>query len=301
MTAGPEKQNTCAVVVTFHPDADLFHRMERVVKQAGQTVIVDNGSPVLCVERVKEIADKLAVHLILNASNQGIACALNAGVRWAASQGYQWVLTLDQDTAIAPDMIIALADVFRWYPAQQWLAVIGSNYRDKVDGRLLCDEMIGPRPHAAPGKEMVAVLTSGSLVSVDAFQAIGGFRDEFFIDCVDFEYCLRARAHGFHVAITSKPVMQHGIGHLTYHQLLWTRVGTSNHSPVRQYFMTRNTLILARDYIGKEPRWILKYLWAWVRSIVRVLLFEEQRIPKAKNIARGCIDGLLARTGWKPS
>jgi rhamnosyltransferase len=299
MTAGPEKRNTCAVVVTFHPDADLFDRMERVAKQAGQTVIVDNGSPVSYVEQIREIADKLAIHLILNSSNQGIACALNAGVRWAASQGYQWVLTLDQDTAIAPDMIKVLADVFRWYPAQKWLAVIGSNYRDKVDGRLLSNEVIGP--NGPPGREMVAVLTSGSLVSVGAFHAIGGFREEFFIDCVDFEYCLRARAHGFHVAITFKPVMEHGIGHLTYHRLLWTRVGTSNHSPVRQYFMTRNTIILARDYIGKEPQWILRYLWAWVRSIVRVLLFEEERIPKTKCIARGCIDGVLSRTDWKPS
>jgi rhamnosyltransferase len=299
MTPGPCKANICAVVVTFHPDSDLFRRVEKVAKQAGRTVIVDNGSPTSCVEQIRDIADKLAIHLILNVLNEGIACALNAGVRWAASQGYQWVLTLDQDTAIAPDMIDALADVFRWYPARRWLAVIGSNYRDKVDGRLLCEEVIGPE--SPPGWEMVAVLTSGSLVSVDAFQAIGGFRDEFFIDCVDFEYCLRARAHGFHVAITSKPVMEHGIGHLTYHRLLWIRVGTSNHSPVRQYFMTRNTLILAREYISKEPRWILKYFWAWVRSIVRVLLFEEERIPKTGYIARGCIDGVLMRTDWKPS
>jgi rhamnosyltransferase len=299
MTPGPEKGNTCAVVVTFHPDADLFHRVEKVAKQAGQIVIVDNGSPASYLDQIRDIADKLAIHLILNVLNEGIACALNAGVRWAASQGYQWVLTLDQDTAIAPDMIDTLADVFRWYPAQESLAVIGSNYRDKVDGRLLCDEVIGPnRP---PGKEMVAVLTSGSLVSVGAFLAIGGFREEFFIDCVDFEYCLRARAHGFHVVMTSKAVMEHGIGHLTYHRVLWIKVGTSNHSPVRQYFMTRNTLILAREYISKEPRWILKYLWAWVRSIVRVLLFEDERIPKTKCIARGCIDGVLVRTDWKPS
>ena len=293
MTAGPEKRNTCAVVVTFHPDAHLLHRMERVSKQAGQTVIVDNGSPVSCVAQIREIADKLAIHLILNASNKGTACALNEGVRWAASQGYQWVLTLDQDTAVGPDMVDSMGETFRGCHFADRLAVIGSNYRDKVTGRVL-SQVIGSK--SSSDGEITTALTSGSLISVDAFEVIGGFRDEFFIDCVDHEYCLHARAHGFHVVMTSKPVMEHGIGHTTEHRLLWKTIGTSNHSPARQYFMTRNTLIMAQEYIGKEPWWVLRYLWSWLKSILRVCLFEEERIAKMKQIVRGCVDGVLKRT-----
>jgi rhamnosyltransferase len=290
----PVAQTICAVIVTYHPDSDLFDRIERVAKQVAQTVIVDNGSPGSCIEQIRKVADKLAMHLILNASNEGIACALNEGARWAVSRGYRWVLTLDQDTVVAPDMIDSLAEVFRCYPFPERLAVIGSNYRHKANGRVLCDDMIGS--NGSPGREMKTVLTSGSLVSADAFQAIGGFRDEFFIDCVDHEYCLRARAHGFNIMMTSKPVMEHGLGYLTEHRLLWRKVGTSNHSPARRYFMTRNTLILAREYIGTEPQWILRYLWASVKSILLVCLFEKERIPKVKNIIRGCIDGILGRT-----
>ena len=182
MTAGPEKRNTCAVVVTFHPDAHLLHRMERVSEQAGQTVIVDNGSPVSCVAQIREIADKLAIHLILNASNKGTACALNEGVRWAASQGYQWVLTLDQDTAVGPGLVDSMGETFRACHFADRLAVIGSNYRDKVTGRVL-SQVIGSK--SSSDGEITTALTSGSLISVDAFEVIGGFRDEFFIDCVD--------------------------------------------------------------------------------------------------------------------
>lgn len=292
--APPVAATICAVMVTYYPDFDLFRRVQKVTQQVGQMVIVDNGSPRSYIKQLSTIADKLAVHLILNASNQGIARALNAGAGWAASQGYQWVLTLDQDTAVAPDMIDALAEVFRCYPLPERLAVIGSNYRHKVNGRVTCDDVIGS--NGFPGREMKTVLTSGSLVSVDAFHAIGGFREDFFIDCVDHEYCLRARARGLHVVMTSKPIMEHGIGHLTEHRLLWKKVGTSNHAPVRQYFLTRNSLILAREHIGKEPRWILGYLWVWAKSIVLVLLFEEERIAKLKNIIRGCVDGILGRT-----
>jgi len=192
-------------------------------------------------------------------------------------------------------MIRSLADVFQWYAFPDRLAVIGSNYRHKLNGRVGWDKGIGS--NGAPGREMKSVLTSGSLVLVDAFQAIGGFRDEFFIDCLDHEYCLRARANGFRVAMTSKPVMEQRIGRLTEHRLLWKIVCTSNHSPMRHYFMTRNTVILAQEYIGKEPGWILGYLWSWLKSILLVCLFEEERLTKIKRIIRGCVDGLLKRTG----
>jgi rhamnosyltransferase len=293
-TPAPTTQTICAVIVTYYPDSGLFDRIERVAAQVSQTVIVDNGSPTSCIEQLTKITDSFEVHLILNTSNMGLASALNTGIYWAASRGFRWILTLDQDTAVAPDMIDTLAEVFRCYPFPERLAVIGSNYRNKVNGKLFFEHVIGT--NGFPGTEMTSVLTSGSLVSIDALQTIGSFRDDFFIDCVDHEYCLRARAHGFQVAMTSKPVMEHGIGHLTEHRLLWKSVGTSNHSPVRQYFMTRNTLILAREYFGMEPRWILNYLWAWVKSIILILLFEEERLSKIRNIFRGCVDGLLGRT-----
>lgn len=295
----PEKGNTCAVFVTFHPDANLLDRVNRVAKQVDQTVIVDNGSAESCLEEIRKLANNLNTHLILNSRNEGIARGLNTGARWAASRGYRWVLTLDQDTVVAPDMIDSLAEAFGCYPSPERVAIVGSNYRDKVNGRVLCDGANGNG--GSPGREMMTVLTSGSLISLSAFQAIGGFRDEFFIDCVDHEYCLRARANGFRVMMTSKPIMEHGMGHLTEHRLLWKKVGTSNYSAVRQYFMTRNALILAREYIRQEPRWVLRYLWAWVKSIIVICLFEEQRILKIKSIIRGCFDGALRRTNWNPS
>jgi rhamnosyltransferase len=291
----PVPKLVCAVVVTYYPDSGLVDRIERVIKQVAQIVIVDNGSSEQHIEQIRKIADRWPIHLMLNASNEGIARALNAGARWAALQSYRWILTLDQDTVVGPDMMDSMGEAFRGCHFPDRLAVIGSNYRDKVTGRVL-SEMIGPK-YSSDG-EITTVLTSGSLISVDAFEAIGGFRDDFFIDCVDHEYCLHARARGFHVVMTSKPAMEHGIGHTTEHRLLWKTVATSNHAPARQYFMTRNTLIMAQEYIGKEPGWVLRYLWSWFKSILRVCLFEQERIAKIKQILHGCVDGLLKRTNF---
>jgi rhamnosyltransferase len=295
VSSPPIAKKICVVIVTYFPDSELFKRIERVVAQVPEAVIVDNGSSASCIEELNRIADAFSIHLILNPCNLGLASALNTGVRWAASRGFQWVLTLDQDTTVAPEMIETLTALVDCYSAPERLAVVGSNYRDKVNGALF-REPIGTT-NGFPGREMPSVLTSGSLVSIDVFKVIGGFREDFFIDCVDHEYCLHARALGFHVVLTSKPVMEHGIGHLTGHRLLWRRVNTSNHSPERRYFTIRNMLILTREYIRKEPRWIIFSLWGLTKSVILIWLFEKDRIPKLKYILRGLVDGALGRTG----
>jgi len=280
-------------MVTFHPDSGLFARVERVAKQVSQVVIIDNGSATSCVGDLRKLADHLGLHLILNPSNEGIARALNQGTRWAAAQGYSWVLTLDQDTILAPDMVDSLIEVYRVTPSQAELAVIGSNFRSSVNGRPFNNfaEMNG-----SSGKEVKTVITSGSLVSLPAFQIIGGFRDEFFIDCVDLEYCLRARSQGFRVMIACRPLMEHSIGRLSEHRLPWKMTGTSNHPPFRQYFMTRNTMILAQEYILKEPRWVLETLWSRTKSVLLMCLFEKERIRKIGYSLLGGLDGIRRKT-----
>lgn len=291
----PSAENICAVIVTYHPDANIFDHVESIASQVRQTVIVDNGSSEACVEQLKVIAARFAVHLILNPRNEGIARALNQGAEWACSVGFAWILTLDQDTAVAPHMIESLIEVFRCHPHPRHLAVIGSTYTDKVTGRLKTTPSNAQGPKYA---EAVSTLTSGSLISLRVYRAIGGFRREFFIDCVDHEYCLRARSRGYQVVVTSKPVMTHGIGHLTEHRVLWKTVGTANYAPARQYFLSRNSFIMAKEYLRTDSRWVLAYLWSWLKSIVVICLFEKARGAKIKSIFRGCMDGVLGRMSF---
>ena len=289
----PTARGICAVMVTYHPDSELFRRVEKVVPQVGQTLIVDNGSSPSCVDQLKNTAEKLGVRLILNSANEGLARAMNQGARWAASEGYRWMLMLDQDTTVAPDMVETLAEIVRSDSDAQRLAIVGSNFKDKTTGRL---NTTVERPDDPGATETVTVITSGSLVSLSAFQVLGGLRDDFFIDCVDHEYCLRAREHGFRVMITSRSIMEHPIGNFTYHRFLGRTVRTTNHAPIRQYFMMRNLLILIREYATKEPRFIYEYSRGCIKALVKICLFEDGRFTKIKSIAHGCLDGVLKRT-----
>jgi rhamnosyltransferase len=95
---------------------------------------------------------------------------------------------------------------FEAFPEQRRLAVVG--------GRQL-----GRREEAArAGRNWVEVptlITVGSLISVAAFARIGPFREDFFVDYADIEFCLRARRSGYHVVQGVAPTIEHAIGRPT--------------------------------------------------------------------------------------
>jgi hypothetical protein len=92
--------------------------------------------------------------------------------RKASSRFLRW----NQDTIVALDMVDTFEKVVRSYSSSARLAVIGSNYRDKVNGKLLFDPTASDE---FAGSKIVSVLTSGSLISIDAFETTVGFETTF--------------------------------------------------------------------------------------------------------------------------
>ncbi len=288
-------QSVCAIVVTYHPVREFPRVVERIVPQVGATVIVDNGSGDAELAMLREIAAHRSIHLLCNGANLGVATALNLGIQKAAALGYAWVLLFDQDSYANPGMALALDAVRAGFPDAAHLAVIGSGYDDELE--------IEPQPLATElgGKswrDMESVITSGSLLSLAAFAAIGPFRDEFFIDHVDTEFCLRARLRGYRVIKTRSPLMSHAIGAPTTHRILWMEKRTTNHAPDRRYYFTRNDTVLLRER-GRHPggMWVLKALLRSLRTCKRILLYEQMKAAKLNAVMHGWWDGVRGRLG----
>lgn len=287
----PRKENVCAIITTYHPDGDFPKRVECIAKQVGQVIIVDNNSDRDNVTMLRDTCRRLKIKLILNDDNLGVAAALNQGINLAHDMSFSWALLLDQDTESLDFMVQMLIKVYENFIKKDKLALIGSNYYEEVTRRV----------HYQPGSvvshlwvEQKTVITSGSLLRISVFQEIGPFRNEFFIDQVDHEYCLRVRARGFKVVITRDPVMKHSLGAVTMHKLLWREIGTSNHSALRRYYMARNHIVLAREYILTEPIWVLSTLFCRVKSLVLMCIFENKKWVKLKFTILGFLDGLTS-------
>jgi rhamnosyltransferase len=293
LTSGKE---VCAVAVTYHPDADLPERFSRILRQVGRLVIVDNGSGEAETTMLQEFAANSSVTLMLQFANLGIASALNKGICHAIGLEFKWVLLLDQDSCIDDDMVQTLIEVQAAFPERGRLAVIGSGFR-------ATDETTGQSTDASDGwEEAESVITSGSLIPLETHAAIGAFREEFFIDYVDTEYCFRARAKGYRVIRTRKPIMSHSIGAITRHRMLWLNKWTFNHSPDRRYYIARNNTVLLREY-GHYAMglWALKSFGRCVRLCKRIALYEEMKIPKITAVAQGWWHGIRGHMGPRPA
>jgi rhamnosyltransferase len=125
-------REVCAILVSYHPDAELPRRATRILEQAGALVIVDNGSGEATHEMLRRIAADSRVSLVLNPRNLGIASALNLGVERARALGFAWVLLLDQDSAPHDDMLTSLIEVRAAYPEPARVAVIGAGFGEEI-------------------------------------------------------------------------------------------------------------------------------------------------------------------------
>ena len=169
--------------------------------------------------------------------------------------------------------------------------VIGGNYLDTRNSKTKVS--VG-----ADGEflDQKTVITSGCLVDACFAQTIGGFRDDYFIDQLDHEFCLRARTHGGKVVISRKPVMTHSVGEMggAWLPLLGE---LPNHAPLRKYYVARNSLLTIAAYWRREPDWCLRRALRLIGGMFLMVTLEGQRGVKVRAFAAGIADALAGRMG----
>jgi len=181
----------CAIITTFSPESGLADSVQRLAPQVAEIIIVDDGDSVVNVEKLGRWFNGISkVTLWHQPTNSGIAAALNVGVTIAQKKGYTWLITLDDDSIPDDDMVKRLCEHLARIEGPQPVGIIGlqpaintlSTYSPK---KANC---------STPYLDKRGIITSGSLFSLKAYAAIGPFREEFFIDSVDYDFCMRARA-----------------------------------------------------------------------------------------------------------
>jgi rhamnosyltransferase len=276
-----------AVVVTFHPEPGFAAKLASLLPQVGAIVVVDNGSCPADLPADGDPAFAGRVEIIANSENRGIGAALNQGLRRAKERGFSWALTLDQDSSPLPNLVAAGGRAFETHPEPQRLAAIGAS-------------VVGAKePSAATGayRRMTAVITSGTLHSIAAWERLGGFREDYFIDCVDTEFCLRARARGLEVIAATEPALAHNIGTPTRKWALGRWMSPTNHSPLRRYYVTRNRISLWRKYARSDGRFVLRDMRQSIREWIGIAFAESNRPAKLRAILAGLRDAVLGRYG----
>jgi len=285
---------TVGIVVTHNPTHLFESTLSALVPQVYEVVIVDNASAPQNLDYIRGAASRHRCHVISNPENYGVGTALNQGVEWALSRGRSWALLLDQDTQLHDHALASLAALRESHPERDSLAIVAANFVDRATRALVLKP---PASLERPWFPTTGTITSGSLLSLSAYKEIGPFRDEFFIDHVDIEYCLRAKRRGFKIIVSTAPLMIHSIGTGVVNTFLGVRTRTSNHSPIRRYYVTRNCIVLAKEYWRSDLRYVAYLLRQLLKTMILVMVFEGQKGDKLLHALFGLWDGLRGRLG----
>jgi rhamnosyltransferase len=292
------------VVVTYFPDEAVLERLESVASEFARLVVVDNGSSMETCSRLSQWVGARGDVWIANGENLGLSAALNRGVEEARTLGIQWAVTFDQDSRPEPGFADAL---WMTHLAMPRAAVIGPRIQEEASevGRYrwlrrhprlpCCFERV---PCRGEDLENVTMLvTSGSMIEIATWQALGGFDEGLFIDYLDTDYCLRVIRAGRQVAVAAGALLQHRLGARQSAWFLGRDFRPTHHAAFRHYYIARNRLILWRRHALAVPHWAAFDLSYGLYNLFRVLVFEEQRWQKFRAMLRGTWDGLLGRKG----
>jgi rhamnosyltransferase len=272
----------CAVITAYCPDDYFSERVILIRAQVGLVIIVvDGGGRQNIVNILKNLFQNDSGVVISSLpDNMGIATALNVGISIAKQREYRWILTLDDDTITKSDMVKNLIE--SWYivteQGSKSIALMGMLSKDAYTGNV--DNKYGCKNKFFVEKR--GIITSGSLMSLDAYDVVGPFREEFFIDSVDYDYCMRARAKGYRIIRICRIGMVHSLGRTEKYNIGWLKMQTTNHSTVRRYYMYRNSTVLAREYFLRDPLYSLAVFLFQLKTLFVVFFFENDKRMKLK-------------------
>lgn len=287
----------CAIVVACNPDLKLLHKMlTAIAEQVGGIVIVDNSTTVV----TPDFQDlQCSVRLLSLGGNFGIARAHNVGIMYAEKQGYKSVILMDQDSIATPEMVkkLLVADN-QLTKERRKIAAIGPQLIDPIRKksipfiirkgkriqRFSCNNTRGNLIF-----EVEHLISSGSLISINALQQIGKMEEGLFIDYVDIEWAFRARKAGYLSYATCASVLEHHLGDRLVTNPFFRNRFIPLYSPERYYYHFRNAFVLyKRRYVPFSWK-----IYHFSRHIIFKFFFFSLILPPRRKNCQMMLLGML--------
>jgi rhamnosyltransferase len=276
-----------AIVTAYHPDDRLPGVVESALTSCASVIVVDNTPYPAKGER--EQPDPLSgyrdprVTVLGSGRNLGLAAALNLGLAELPADA-EAVLFLDQDSVVPAGLIDGLAEDL----GDASIGVVGPSPVDAATGKVY--ETLPGRHRRLDERDMV--ITSGMLLRRSCLERVAGFREDFFVDYVDLDFCLRLRRAGVRIVRDLALELPHSIGDVRVHPFLGRSARVGHYAAWRHYWIARNGTILIRENLRALPVWALTNTLFMGRWFVQLVLFEPERRTHAAAFLRGLRDGL---------
>ncbi|WP_455682824.1 glycosyltransferase [Thomasclavelia sp.] len=276
-------------VVLYNPDEkDVLDNIKSYIGFLDKLYLVDN-SITNNKHKFKNV-DSNKIEYIWNEGNLGMATALNVVARKAISDGFMWLLTMDQDSKFKDNSLLYLEKYIKSeFPKNARLAIV-SPFHETV---LSADN----KPDVNTVDKPIIVMTSGNIINLDAYQKIGGFKDWYFIDCVDFDYCLNLIRNKYEIHQVNKSILSHELGDTVKKVLFGKVYFCDNHNYIRRYYIVRNRHYIYDEYKDDFPDYCAAEIRCTRAEVKRIILFEKNKIKKLWYMYKGYKDYKAKLTG----
>jgi rhamnosyltransferase len=183
--------------VAYHPEPALFGRLSSALALGIHVWMFDNtpGGSMGIAPLMNEPHFHLLHH---NHQNKGLGMAMQELMLSAAAAGYDALLYFDQDTLFEPRTL-------QWILA--WLQGRGLPAYAAVQ---FTSEQAVVVPAVAPLHPKTLLINSGCLFVAANLKALGGHDPAFFVEAVDYKFCLDAVHKGYQLAqVPTAPGIDH--------------------------------------------------------------------------------------------
>lgn len=290
-------EHIAAVVTLYNSSSQVVDNVRTYINQVGKLYVVDNSD-----RRNDHLIAQLTalsptVEYVSNGGNRGLGVALNKSAERAVADKFSYLLMMDDDSALPPR---AVKRLYR---------TAGSAITEKVGIVSAAQTGSATRPARCRSNAPTPVLTTitaGSLLNLTAYQRVGPFQNDLFVDWVDIEYSFRLKRHGYRLLLDHRVRMTHRIGVMKRVKLLgFINFRWRSHSPVRLYYKFRNSLfVMNREGENIPSDFRRRFRRELRRNLFWILIAEPNKreffvlIRKAIQDAR---DGRLGQVAYPAS
>ena len=185
-----------AVIISYYPEKELLIRDFKSFEKQVDKVIIWENTPEAEREKYRYIISPKVEYI--GASSNSISAGLNYSWQYAVNNGYDYILTMDQDSEFIN---------FNHYLSLTILS-------DKAPSGIYEPRIYGSPILDREYMEIYRTYTSGTLISTEILNKIQGYRNDFTVDAIDFELCIRARSHNISTYKVNSAVMKHQFGEI---------------------------------------------------------------------------------------
>lgn len=170
------KKNVAIGIVTYGPSESLLFRLQNAVEEGFVVYLFDNSPNEELIRKFGQGFNCEKFKYLTCGKNVGLGYGISAVCAQAYYESHKALVFFDQDTVFDKATLNFIEDFYINKPnlSTEYSVVV---FNSKNSG---------------PFKEVIFAISSGSLFFLENLKKIGWHNENYFVDCVDYEFCLRS-------------------------------------------------------------------------------------------------------------